>query len=191
VLRPIYDWLLRQAAGPHAPWALALLAFVEPIIFPVPPDVMLAPMVVMKPEKLWRYALITTIASVLGGFASYFIGYFFVDWAVKVLSARSHFGLVQYKRFFHDWGIYFIVAKGFLPVPYMIITYAAGAAHFSFLQFAIAATATRAGRFCLTAWLAKRFGPQVQERIERNLMLWASIFVVVVLALVWLIHLIS
>lgn len=191
MLRPVYDWMLRQAASRQAPFVLSLLAFVEPIIFPVPPDVMLAPMVVMKPENVWRYAILTTIASVLGGCISYFLGYLFVDWAVAMLSARSSIGLEEYRRIFSQWGVLFILAKGFLPVPYMIITYAAGAAHFSFAQFLAAATVTRGGRFCLTAWLSKRYGPQVLERIERNLMLWASIFVVAVVALVVLIRYIS
>jgi membrane protein YqaA with SNARE-associated domain len=191
VLRPVYDWMLRQAASRQAPYVLSLMAFIEPIIFPVPPDVMLAPMVVTKPENTWRYAIITTIASVLGGCASYFIGYVFVDWAVAVLSARSSMGLEEYRRIFAQWGVLFILAKGFVPIPFMIITYAAGAAHFSFIQFLAAATITRGGRFCLSAWLSKRFGPQVLERVERNLMLWASIFVLLVVALVVLIRVIS
>jgi membrane protein YqaA with SNARE-associated domain len=191
VLRPVYDWMLRQAASRQAPFVLSLLAFVEPIIFPVPPDVMLAPMVVMKPENTWRYAILTTIASVLGGSFSYFIGYMFVDWAVAVLSARSSIGLEEYRRIFEHWGVLFILAKGFVPVPFMIITYAAGAAHFSFAQFLAAATVTRGGRFCLSAWLSKRYGPQVLERVERNLMLWASLLVVAAIALVLLIRFIS
>jgi membrane protein YqaA with SNARE-associated domain len=191
VLRPVYDWMLRQAASRQAPFVLSLLAFVEPIIFPVPPDVMLAPMTVTKPENVWRYAILTTIASVLGGCVSYFLGYVFVDWAVAVLSARSSIGLDEYRRIFEHWGVLFILAKGFVPIPFMIITYAAGAAHFSFAQFLAAATVTRGGRFCLSAWLSKRYGPQVLERVERNLMLWASIFLVAVVALVVLIRYIS
>jgi membrane protein YqaA with SNARE-associated domain len=183
--------MLRQAASRQAPFVLSLLAFVEPIIFPVPPDVMLAPMVVMKPENVWRYAILTTIASVLGGCASYFIGYLFVNWAEAVLSARSSIGLEDYRRIFAQWGVLFILAKGFVPVPFMIITYAAGAAHFSFTQFLAASTVTRGGRFLLSAWLSKRFGPQVLERIERNLMLWASIFLIAVVVLVVLIRYIS
>jgi membrane protein YqaA with SNARE-associated domain len=191
VLRPVYDWLLRQAASSQAPYVLSLLAFIEPIIFPVPPDVMLAPMVVMKPQHVWRYALLTTIASVVGGCVSYFLGYVFVDWAVEVLSTRSSLGLEDYRHIFAHWGVLFILAKGFVPIPFMIITYASGAAHFSFAQFLAAATVTRGGRFCLTAWLAKRYGPQVQERIERNLMLWASLFLVLVVALVVIVRLVS
>ena len=191
MLRPVYDWLLRQAASRQAPFVLSLLAFVEPIIFPVPPDVMLAPMVVTKPQHVWRYAILTTIASVLGGCVSYFVGYLFVDWAVAVLSARSSMGLEEYRRIFEQWGVLFILAKGFVPIPFMIITYAAGAAHFSFAQFLAAATVTRGGRFCLSAWLSKRYGPQVLERVERNLMLWTSVLLVAVIALVVLIRYIS
>ena len=191
MLRPVYDWMLRQAASRQAPFVLSLLAFIEPIIFPVPPDVMLAPMVVTKPQHVWRYAILTTVASVLGGCFSYFIGYLFVDWAVAVLSARSSMGLEEYRRIFDQWGVLFILAKGFVPVPFMIITYAAGAAHFSFAQFLAAATVTRGGRFCLSAWLSKRYGPQVLERVERNLALWASLLVILVIALVVLIRFVS
>jgi membrane protein YqaA with SNARE-associated domain len=191
VLRPIYDWVLRQAGSSHAPYVLGLLAFLEAIIVPVPPDVMLAPMVVTKPERVWRYALLTTVASVAGGCVSYAIGYSFVEWAMQILSHRSHFSLADYKAFFARWGVLLILAKGLLPIPYMIITYAAGAAHFSFLQFVGASLATRGGRFCLTAYLSKKFGPEMQKRIEKNLLLWTTIVIVIAVALLWLIHKIS
>ncbi len=180
--------MLRQAASRHAPIALAIMAFIEPICFPVPPDIMLAPMVVKRPENTWRYVIIMTIASVAGGCTAYFIGYYFVNWAVAVLSMRGHETLADYRKFFAQWGIYFILVKSFIPVPFMIITYAAGAAKFSLLQFFIAASITRGGRFSLTGWLSKKFGPQVLARVERNLMLWASVFVVVVVGLVVAIH---
>lgn len=191
VLRPIYDWFLRQAASGHAPYSLALLAFCEAVFLPVPPDVMLAPMVLKRPERIWRYALITTLASVAGGCVSYGIGYFFVDIAKAMLGHRTQFSLDDYKHFFHDWGVGLILLKGLIPIPYMIITYAAGVAQFSFFLFVIASLATRGGRFCLTAYLAKRYGPQVQERIERNLLLWTSILAIGGAALVLLIHQIS
>jgi membrane protein YqaA with SNARE-associated domain len=191
VLRPIYDWFLRQAASRHAPYALGLLALLEAIVLPVPPDVMLAPMVLKRPEKMWRYALLTTLCSVAGGCISYAIGYFFVDWAIKILGSRSHFSLDQYKLFFHQWGVGLILIKGLIPIPYMIITYAAGAAQFSFVAFVLASLVTRGGRFTLTAFLARKYGPQVQERIERNLLLWTSLLAVLAVALILLIHQIS
>jgi membrane protein YqaA with SNARE-associated domain len=191
VLRPIYDWFLRQAASRHAPYVLGLLAFVEAIFLPVPPDVMLAPMVLKRPENLWRYALLTTLCSVAGGCVSYGIGYFFADMVTHSVLWRSHFSLSQYQAFFKHWGVGLILLKGLIPVPYMIITYAAGAAQFSFFAFVLASLATRGGRFCLTAFLAKKYGPQVQERIERNLLLWTSLLAVLAVALVLLIHQIS
>lgn len=193
MLRPLYDWLLKQAASNHAPFVLAALAFIEPIILPIPPDLMLAPMVVKRPENIWRYAVLTAVSSVIGGCVSYFIGFWFSDWAVAVIRTirNPEFTLQPYEAMFAKYGVLFILAKGFLPVPYMIITYAAGALKFSFLQFTIAASVTRGGRFCLTAYLSKRFGPQVLARVEKNLMLWASLFVVVVLAALWVIHKIS
>jgi membrane protein YqaA with SNARE-associated domain len=188
VLRPIYDWFLRQAAGPQAPYALALLAFFEAIVLPVPPDVMLAPMVLKRPERIWRYALLTTVCSVAGGCVSYAIGYYFVDLVTHSMLWRSHFSLAQYQAFFKHWGVGLILLKGLIPVPYMIITYAAGTAQFSFLAFVLASLATRGGRFCLTAFLARKYGPQVQERIERNLLLWTSLLAVLAVALILLIH---
>jgi membrane protein YqaA with SNARE-associated domain len=190
VLRPIYDWMLRQAASRHAPVVLALMAFIEPIAFPVPPDIMLAPMVVKRPENIWRYVVIITVASVAGGVASYLIGYSFTTWAINNLGLGQNHTFIQYRKIFNTpgVGISFILLKSFIPVPYMLITYAAGAAHFSLIKFLMAASITRAGRFTLTAYLSKKFGPQVLARVERNLMLWTSIFVVVVVGLVVAIH---
>lgn len=191
MLRPIYDWLLRQAASRNAPFALAFLAFAEAVFLPVPPDVMLAPMVVAKPDRIWRYALLTTLCSVAGGCVSYTIGYYFVDLATQILSWRSHITLTQYKQFFHQWGALLILAKGLTPIPYMIVTYASGLAQFSFWQFVAASLVTRGCRFCLTAWLSKKFGPQMQKQIEKNLLLWTTLLVVVAGLLIWAIHKIS
>ncbi len=188
MLRPIYDWLLRLAASRQAPLGLVLLAFSEAVFLPVPPDVMLAPMVVMKPERIWRYALMTTLASVAGGCISYGIGYYFIEVATQMLNGRTHFGVAQYRQFFHDWGVLLILVKGLTPIPYLIITYMSGAARFSFVAFVLASLVTRGGRFCLTAWLAKRFGPQVQKQIERNLVLWTTVLVVVAVGLILIIH---
>jgi membrane protein YqaA with SNARE-associated domain len=185
VFRALYDWLLRQAASRHAPWVLAGHAFFEAICFPVPPDIVLAPMVLTKPERVWRYAMIAMLASVAGGCVSYGIGYFLAPLGVQLISLTGHHvDLGEYRALFHAWGFLLILAKGFIPLPYLIITIAAGVAHFSFWQFILASMLTRGGRFFLTAFLVKRYGPAVQHQVEKNLVLWgagAMVLVIVVL----------
>jgi membrane protein YqaA with SNARE-associated domain len=189
LLRPIYDWLLRQAASAHAPYVLAGHAFIEAIALPIPPDIMLAPMVLTRPERTWRYALICMMASVCGGCVSYAIGYFLAPIGVQLIAFTGHkVDLAEYRQLFHQWGFLLILAKGFVPLPYLIITIAAGVARFPLWQFILASLITRGSRFFLAAFLVKRWGPQVQHQVEKNLVLWGSLTVVVVIVLVVAIH---
>jgi membrane protein YqaA with SNARE-associated domain len=189
LLRPVYDWLLRQAASAHAPFVLAAHAFVEAIFLPIPPDIMLAPMVLTRPERAWRYALICMIASVAGGCVSYAIGYYLAPVGVQLISLTGHHvDLTEYRRLFDRFGFWLILAKGFVPLPYLIITVAAGVAHFPMWQFILASLLTRGSRFFLAAFLVKRYGPAVMRQVEKNLALWGGLALVVIIALVVAIH---
>jgi membrane protein YqaA with SNARE-associated domain len=168
---------------------LAGHAFIEAIILPIPPDVILAPMVLTKPERWWRYALVAMVASVSGGCVSYAVGYLLTPVGAQILAFVGHgANLKEYQQLFAQYGFWVILAKGLTPLPYAIITAASGLAHFSFWQFLLASMLTRGSRFMLSAWLVKRFGPAVQKQIEKNLVLWGSIALVAVIAIVVLVR---
>jgi membrane protein YqaA with SNARE-associated domain len=179
VIRKLYDWVMNQAAGRHAPWALAAVSFAESSFFPVPPDVMLAPMAAKRPERAYRYALICTLASVLGGILGYAIGYFAAPLGQKLLALLGHANsLAEFQALYAKVGLWIILVKGLTPIPYKLVTIASGLARFSFPIFVAASVVTRGGRFFLAAALLKRFGPSILPVIEKRLALFAALFVV-------------
>ncbi|MDP1966362.1 MAG: YqaA family protein, partial [Reyranella sp.] len=122
MLRRLYDWVMGLAASRHAPSALFAISFAESSFFPVPPDVMLAPMVLARPEKAWRYAGICTLASVLGGMLGYAIGYFLQDAALWLMSLSGHAsGLADFRCWYDKWGVWVILIKGATPIPYKLV----------------------------------------------------------------------
>lgn len=170
MLRRIYDWVLNLAASRNAPWALALLSFAEASFFPIPPDVMLAPMVLTRPNRAWTYALVCTVASVAGGALGYLIGYYLTGLGQQILSLTGNSAAMgEYQCWYAQWGLWVILAKGLTPIPYKLVTIASGIAHFSFPVFMAASAVTRGARFFLVAWIVKRFGPAMMPIIERRL----------------------
>lgn len=186
MLRRLYDWVMGLAGSRHAPTALFAVSFAESSFFPVPPDVMLAPMVLARPEKAWRYAALCTAASVLGGMLGYAIGYFLQEFAVWLMSLSGNAGgLDQFKCWYAQWGVWVILIKGLTPIPYKLVTIASGLAQFSLPVFIAASVATRGARFFLVAAVVRRFGPAMLPVIERRLALFAGLLVaVIVLGLV-------
>ena len=173
MLRALYDRVLALAAHRRAPAWLAGVSFAESSVFPIPPDAMLIPMCVARPDQAYRYATICTIASVIGGVAGYFIGYFLFDaLAAPVLAAYGYAdALLRFQDWYDHWGALVILIKGLTPIPYKIVTIASGAAHFNFAVFMAASIATRGARFFLLAFLLRRFGPPIRDFIERRLTL--------------------
>ena len=178
MLRRLYDWVMGLAASRHAPLSLFAVSFAESSFFPIPPDVMLAPMVLAKPEKAWRYALLCTIASVLGGMLGWAIGYFLRDFGLWMMSITGHAGgLERFQCWYGKYGVWVILAKGLTPIPYKLVTIASGLAAFSFPIFVAASAVTRAARLFLVAFVVKRFGPAMMPVIERRLALFAAILI--------------
>ena len=174
MIRPLYNWVMRQAESRHALPALIAVSFAESSFFPIPPDVMLAPMVAKRPEKAYVFALWCTIASVIGGIAGYAIGYFLTDLGAWLLRVMGHGeGLAEFQAVYAEWGLWVILVKGLTPIPYKLVTIASGLAQFNFLVFVAASVVTRGGRFFLTAAILKRFGPKILEVVERRLMVTA------------------
>jgi membrane protein YqaA with SNARE-associated domain len=182
MLRRLYDWTMTLAASRHAGLALFAIAFAESSFFPIPPDTMLAPMVLARPANAWRYAAICTAGSIIGGMLGYAIGYSLGPVGHWLLAVTGHpGGEAPLRAQFAKWGVGVILLQGLLPVPYKLITITTGLAHFSFWQFVLASCATRGTRFFGVTFLVKRFGPTLLPVIERRLALTAGI---VVLALV-------
>ena len=179
MLRKLYDWVLRQAASRHATPALAAVSFAESSVFPVPPDVMLAPMVFARPEKAYWYAFICSAASVFGAIAGYAIGLMLEAPARAILDFFGHpEGLDSY-RGLGDWVFFWaIMAKGLTPIPFKIVTIGAGLGRLDFGLFLLACVITRTGRFFIVAALIKKFGPQIQPVIEKRLALFTVLFLV-------------
>jgi membrane protein YqaA with SNARE-associated domain len=173
MLRALYDRVLALSAHRRAPAWLAGVSFAESSFFPIPPDAMLIPMCIARPDRAYRYALICTIASVLGGVLGYAIGYFlFEALAEPVLRAYGHAdALLRFQGWYEKWGAMVILIKGLTPIPYKIVTIASGAAQFNFAVFLAASIVTRGARFFLLAFLLRRFGPPIRDFIERRLTL--------------------
>lgn len=181
MLRRLYDWVMGLAASKHAPSALFAVSFAESSFFPVPPDVMLAPMVLARPDKAWRYAALCTLASVLGGCLGYAIGYYLQDAALWLMSLTGHAGgLAEFQCWYSEWGVWVILIKGLTPIPYKLVTIASGLAQFAFPVFIAASVVTRGARFFLVAAVVKKFGPAMLPVIERRLALFAGLAVALV-----------
>jgi membrane protein YqaA with SNARE-associated domain len=181
MLRRAYDWAMRMAAHKHAEWALAGVSFVESSVFPIPPDVVLMPMVLADRSKAWRYALIATVASVIGGFLGYAIGYFLFETVGRPILDFYHV-MDKYdslKHSFDEWGAWIIIAKGWTPIPYKFLTITSGALQFDLLSFTIASVVSRGMRFFLVAGLFWAFGPPIRAFVEKWLTLVTTLFVVI------------
>ena len=172
MLRSLYDWAIRLAAGPYALIALPLNAFIEATFPFVPPDVMMAAMVLARRERAWLYAGLCTAGSVLGGCCGYAIGYFGSALAMKVLAITGHAGAYDaFKALYAKVGLAVILIKGLTPVPYMVVTLASGLFHFSLPVFIAASIATRGGRFFLGAALLQH--PSAKAFVDRHVTLLA------------------
>jgi membrane protein YqaA with SNARE-associated domain len=189
----MYDWVLRMAHHRHALRTLAAVSFAESSFFPIPPDAMLIPMCIARPDRAYRYAAICTLASVLGGILGYAIGYYlFEALAEPVLRAYGHAdAMATFQGWYDRWGALVILIKGLTPIPYKIVTITSGFAGYNFLLFIVFSIIARAGRFFLLAFLLHRYGEQARHIIEKRLGLWVSLgAAVVVIGIVLAVYLI-
>jgi membrane protein YqaA with SNARE-associated domain len=182
MLRPLYDWAMRMAAGRWALPTLAGVAVIEATFPFVPPDVMLAPMVLARRERAWTYATVCTLSSMLGGLIGYGIGYAATGLAMDLFAMSGRMQAFRdFQCLFHQWGAAVILIKGFTPVPYMILTLASGVAHFSLPVFVGASLVTRGGRFFLEAALLQH--PHAKGFVDRHLTTLVVGALVVIVAL--------
>ncbi len=169
-----------MAASDRAPWALAAVSFAESSFFPIPPDIMLIPMVLSQPRKAWWYATIATVASVLGGLLGYAIGYYLYDAIgapILKFYGREH-ALDGFETFVQEYGVAAVIIKGMTPIPYKVVTIAAGVGKMNLLAFMGASVVARAMRFYLVAGLLYFFGEPIRSFIEGRLALVTTAFLV-------------
>jgi len=169
---------MRQADARWAPWALALVAFAESSVFPIPPDVMLIPMVLAARAKAWRLAAICTVASVAGGFAGYGIGFAF--YAKIGLPIMEFYGYADrfgsFAGAYNEWGAWIVAFFGVTPFPYKVITIASGVTALDPMVFGVASLLSRGVRFFVVAGLLWYCGPPIRRFIERRLGLVTLVF---------------
>ena len=178
MLRSLYDWTMGLAAHPHAIGWLALIAFIESIFFPIPPDVMIIPMVLAARDRAWTIVAVATAASVLGGLVGYAIGYFLYEEVGQPII--NFYGYADKYTTFQGWyteyGGWIVAAGGFTPIPYKVITIATGVVQLDLGTFTVASTLSRGARFLLVAALLWRFGAPIKGFIEARLGLLATLF---------------
>jgi membrane protein YqaA with SNARE-associated domain len=176
LLHALYARVMSLAQHPRARFWLGTVSFAESSVFPIPPDAMLIPMALARPDQAWRLAAICTVTSVLGGVVGYAIGYFLFEVVAQPILATYGYAdaLIRFEDWFQRWGAAVILIKGLTPIPYKIVTIAAGAAKMDFATFLATSLVTRAARFFLLAALIRRFGPGVRDFIERRLVLVTS-----------------
>ena len=183
MLRKLYNWVLHWAETPYGSWALFLLALAESSFFPVPPDVLLIALAISIPARSFRYALICSVGSLIGGVCGYVIGYQFMDLVgmriVEFYGVTQQYGAVSdlYERH-NAWAV---GIAGFTPIPYKVFTISAGAFKINFPIFFIASAISRSARFFLVGWLIYAFGPEIKRFIDRYFNILAVLFVVLLI----------
>lgn len=182
MLRRLYNWTISLAESPRAPYALGAVSFAESSFFPIPPDVMLLPMAMAKPQNAWRYALICTITSVLGGILGYAIGALLYDslgqWLIRIYGLGDK--LDGFRALYQQYGHWIILIKGFTPIPYKLVTIASGLAAYDFFWFVVLSIITRGARFFFLAGILNRYGAPLKAFIENNLGLVALVLVLAI-----------
>jgi membrane protein YqaA with SNARE-associated domain len=185
---PLYRRAMIWSRHPHAPWYLAAMSFAESSFFPVPPDVMLAPMSLATPSRAWRFALITTVASVAGGLLGYGIGYFALDAIMPWLQQSKYWPAYQTAvNWFDRWGFWAVFIAGFSPIPYKVFTIAAGALSMALAPFTLASIIGRGARFFLVAGLMAWGGERMEGLLHRYIdrLGWLTVALVALGALVY------
>ncbi|MEX0975475.1 MAG: YqaA family protein [Woeseia sp.] len=181
---PLYDRVLGWSRHRHAERYLGALSFAESSFFPIPPDVMLAPMCLADRARAWRFATITTVTSLAGGVAGYVIGVFLFE-LIEPWLQTSHYwsAYLQARDWFDRWGIWAVLVAGFSPIPYKIFTIAAGATMLNFPGFVIASLVGRGARFYLVAGLIVAGGERMAELLPRYIerLGWAVVLLAVLI----------
>ena len=192
MLRKLYDWCIRAAEKPYATWLMGFISFIESSFFPIPPDTMLIPMSLARPDRAWFYAHVCTITSVAGGALGYFIGAVLYDsvglWLIQLYGYGDK--VEAFREAYAQWGAWIILLKGLTPIPYKIVTITSGFAGYNFGLFILFSVITRGARFFVLAFLLHRYGESARHIIEKRLGLWVLLgAIVIVIGLVGALYL--
>jgi len=177
MLRRIYDWCIAAADKPYALWIIGVVSFAESSCFPIPPDVMLIPMSLARPNRAWLYALVCTLASVAGGVVGYGIGALLYDsvgqWLIHIYGLGDK--VEVFRAGYAKWGAVIILLKGLTPIPYKLVTITSGFAGYSLPLFVLFSVIARGGRFFIVALLLNRYGEVIRHQIEKHLTMWVTL----------------
>lgn len=187
IFSKLYEHVMVWSRHRNAPWYLGALSFAESSFFPIPPDVMLAPMVLARPEKAWSLAALTTITSVLGGIAGFLLGALAFDTVAPLIEQAGYMNAyLRAEDWFVEWGFWAILLAGFSPIPYKVFTIAAGAMSMAIAPFVIASLVGRAARFFLVAGLVAWGGPKFEAKLKQfiDIIGWVVVALVVIAYLV-------
>ena len=185
---PLYNRVMSWAEHRHAPRYLGGLSFAESSFFPIPPDVMLAPMSLAQPNKAWYFATLTTVTSVLGGILGYFIGWLAFDLIEPMLHQMNyHDKYLLAREWFDEWGFWAVLLAGFSPIPYKVFTISAGVIAMNFPLFVVASLIGRGARFYLVAGLMAWGGERMEGMLRKYIdwLGWLTVLLVVVLILIF------
>jgi membrane protein YqaA with SNARE-associated domain len=177
MLRKLYDWCIAAAGKPHAAWLMGAVSFAESSFFPIPPDVMMIPMALARPDRAWFYAAVCTITSVAGGLLGYFIGATLYDsvghWVIELY---GHGDKVEtFREAYKEYGAWIILLKGLTPIPFKVVTITAGFSGYSVMLFVVFSTISRSVRFFAVAFLLSRYGYWARGIIEKRLGFWVAV----------------
>ena len=171
MIRRLYDWTLGLAQHRHALWALAVVAFVESSFFPIPPDILMIPMIIARPNRAWLIAGVALLASVLGGLLGYAIGGLaFESLGQPILASLGKSdAMAEFSTRFNDMGFWAVLVAGVTPFPYKVITIMSGWTGMPLGTCIMTSILARGLRFFVVAGLLWRFGAPIRDFIERRL----------------------
>ena len=179
---------MQWARHPKAPWYLGGLSFAESSFFPIPPDVMLAPMSLAQPKRAFWFGTLTTLTSVLGGIFGYLIGMFAFEWVAPLVEGgRYAEPFARAQDWFAEYGFLAILVAGFSPIPYKVFTITAGVLSMAFIPFVLASFVGRGGRFYLVSLLMAWGGEEMEKKLHRwvDWLGWLTVAVVVIIVLAY------
>ena len=180
MIKNLYNKTMALAGHPQAIFLLGALSFIEASFFPIPPDVMLIPMVLMNPSRAWLFALVATAFSVLGGIFGYIIGTFSYEHIAEPLlySLGKEAQMVDFSNKYNEIGFWAVITAGISPIPYKVVTIMSGATNLNFAVFLGASMASRGVRFFVVAGLLHFYGHEIRDFIERYLNWVFMLFVI-------------
>lgn len=168
IFSAMYEWAMKAARHKHSSYYLSFMSFAESVFFPIPVDVMLAPMSLAKPSSAWRYAMLATVFSVIGGAVGYYLGYALYDSFVHPIieSVGYQEKLATAESWFNEYGILVIFVASFTPIPYKVFTITAGIMSMAFWPFLIVSLVGRGMRFFLVAGLMRWGGAAMEDKLK-------------------------